>query len=187
MTDLDFTDRVKRVEPSATLAISNKASELEADGVDVVDLSVGEPDFDTPEWIEDPRFATLAARMEHIDELERNIEAIVVKHDTEHWVDLLDKAGVPGGPVLRYDETLSNKQVLAREMVVEQDHPKIGPMKTLGVAPKLSVTPLTIRTPAPWLGQHTSEVLSEAGFDRAAIEGLYRDDVVYDKYRDQQD
>jgi aspartate aminotransferase len=48
---LDFTDRVRRVEPSATLAISNKASQLEADGVDVVDLSVGEPDFDTPENI----------------------------------------------------------------------------------------------------------------------------------------
>ena len=46
---LDFADRVQRVEPSATLAISNRAAELEADGVDVVDLSVGEPDFDTPE------------------------------------------------------------------------------------------------------------------------------------------
>jgi len=48
---MDFADRVERVEPSATLAISNKASELEAEGVDVVDLSVGEPDFDTPENI----------------------------------------------------------------------------------------------------------------------------------------
>ncbi|WP_276272434.1 pyridoxal phosphate-dependent aminotransferase [Haloarcula litorea] len=50
---MDFASRVERVEPSATLAISNKASELEADGVDVVDLSVGEPDFDTPENIKD--------------------------------------------------------------------------------------------------------------------------------------
>ncbi|WP_323192697.1 pyridoxal phosphate-dependent aminotransferase [Halostella sp. PRR32] len=48
---MDFADRVERVEPSATLAISNKASKLEAEGVDVVDLSVGEPDFDTPENI----------------------------------------------------------------------------------------------------------------------------------------
>ncbi|MHB9285645.1 pyridoxal phosphate-dependent aminotransferase [Halobacteriales archaeon Cl-PHB] len=53
MTDLDFADRVDRVSPSATLAISNKASELEAEGVDVVDLSVGEPDFDTPENVKD--------------------------------------------------------------------------------------------------------------------------------------
>ncbi|WP_436935250.1 pyridoxal phosphate-dependent aminotransferase [Halovenus marina] len=53
MTELTFADRVQRVEPSATLAISNKAAALEADGVDVVDLSVGEPDFDTPENIKD--------------------------------------------------------------------------------------------------------------------------------------
>jgi aspartate aminotransferase len=53
MTDFTFADRVERVSPSATLAISNKASKLEADGVDVVDLSVGEPDFDTPQPIKD--------------------------------------------------------------------------------------------------------------------------------------
>jgi aspartate aminotransferase len=61
MTELDFTDRVERVEPSATLAISNKAAELEADGVDVVDLSVGEPDFDTPQNIKDAATRALEA------------------------------------------------------------------------------------------------------------------------------
>ena len=58
---LDFADRVERVEPSATLAISNKASELEADGIDVVDLSVGEPDFDTPQNIKDAAEEALEA------------------------------------------------------------------------------------------------------------------------------
>ena len=58
---LDFADRVQRVEPSATLAISNKASELEADGIDVVDLSVGEPDFDTPQNIKDAAEEALEA------------------------------------------------------------------------------------------------------------------------------
>ncbi len=57
----DFADRVQRVEPSATLAISNKAAQLEAEGVDVVDLSVGEPDFDTPENIKDAANAAMAA------------------------------------------------------------------------------------------------------------------------------
>ncbi len=61
MTQLDFTDRVQRVEPSATLAIGNKASELEAEGVDVVDLSVGEPDFDTPQNIKDAATQALEA------------------------------------------------------------------------------------------------------------------------------
>jgi 6,7-dimethyl-8-ribityllumazine synthase len=61
MTDYTFADRVERVSPSATLAISNKATELEADGVDVVDLSVGEPDFDTPKNIKDAAQDALAA------------------------------------------------------------------------------------------------------------------------------
>ncbi|WP_340099354.1 pyridoxal phosphate-dependent aminotransferase [Salinibaculum salinum] len=58
---LNFADRVTRVEPSATLAISNKASELEAEGIDVVDLSVGEPDFDTPQNIKDAAEEALEA------------------------------------------------------------------------------------------------------------------------------
>ena len=143
--------------------------------------------LDKPEWIDDPRYTTLAARMENIDELEKEIEAIVAEHETEHWVDLLDQAGVPGGPVLRYDETMRNKQVVARDMIVEIDHPKIGRMKTLGVAPKLSGTPLEVRTPAPWLGQHTREVLREAGYDDATIDELFASDVVYDKYADASD
>ena len=61
MTRLDFTDRVDRVSPSATLAISNQASALESDGIDVVDLSVGEPDFDTPESIKQAAHDALAA------------------------------------------------------------------------------------------------------------------------------
>ncbi|WEL17058.1 Aspartate aminotransferase [Halorhabdus sp. SVX81] len=56
---MDFAERVTRVEPSATIAISNLAAELEADGVDVVDLSVGEPDFDTPENIKEAAKAAM--------------------------------------------------------------------------------------------------------------------------------
>ena len=58
---MDFASRVTRVEPSATLAISNKAAELEADGVDVVDLSVGEPDFDTPQNVKEAAESALEA------------------------------------------------------------------------------------------------------------------------------
>ena len=61
MSEFDFADRVDRVSPSATLAIGNKASALESEGVDVVDLSVGEPDFDTPEGIKDAARDALAA------------------------------------------------------------------------------------------------------------------------------
>ncbi|HKJ58093.1 MAG TPA: aminotransferase class I/II-fold pyridoxal phosphate-dependent enzyme, partial [Halobacteriales archaeon] len=58
---MDFAERVRRVEPSATLAISDRASELSAEGVDVVDLSVGEPDFDTPANVVEAAEAALEA------------------------------------------------------------------------------------------------------------------------------
>jgi hypothetical protein len=61
-----------------------------------------------PRWLEDARYATLPDRMEHIDELAADIEAILVEHPTEHWVAKLDEAGVPGGPVLTYEEALHN-------------------------------------------------------------------------------
>ena len=103
MTDLDFTDRVGRVEPSATLAISNKASALEADGVDVVDLSVGEPDFDTPQNIKESAERAIEAGKTGytpspgIPELR---EAIAEKLQTESGLTQYDAENVmvtPGG------------------------------------------------------------------------------------------
>jgi crotonobetainyl-CoA:carnitine CoA-transferase CaiB-like acyl-CoA transferase len=139
--------------------------------------------LERPEWLTDPRYAEGPARLENVDELARDIEKIVSLRPTAYWVDRLDAAGVPGGPVLRYDETLLNEQVLAREMVVELEHPKIGPMRALGIPAKMSRTPFTIRSPAPWLGQHTREVLAEAGLADADVDRLFEQEVVYDRYR----
>jgi crotonobetainyl-CoA:carnitine CoA-transferase CaiB-like acyl-CoA transferase len=139
--------------------------------------------LERPEWLTELRYAEGPARLENVDELARDIEEIVSLRPTAYWVDRLDAAGVPGGPVLRYDETLRNEQVLAREMVVELEHPKIGPMQTLGIPAKMSGTPFTIRSPAPWLGQHTREVLAESGFADQDVDRLFEQEVVYDRYR----
>ncbi|MQA85886.1 MAG: CoA transferase [Streptosporangiales bacterium] len=135
------------------------------------------------DWLADPRFADLASRMAHLEDLEAEIEAITSAQPTAYWIERLDAAGVPGGPVLRYDETLADPHIQAREMVVEIDHPVIGPMKSLGTAMKMSQTKLDVRRPAPWLGQHTTEVLREGGFEEAVIEDLYATGVVYDQAR----
>ena len=63
------------------------------------------------------------------------------------------------------------------------EHPKIGPMKNIGYPVKFSRTPQQYRSPAPWLGQHTEEVLSELGYGREQIDSLFGDAVVFDKYR----
>jgi crotonobetainyl-CoA:carnitine CoA-transferase CaiB-like acyl-CoA transferase len=143
--------------------------------------------LERPEWLEDPRYAEGASRLANVDELARDIEEIVCRRPTGYWVERLDAAGVPGGPVLRYDETLRNEQVLAREMIVELEHPKIGPMRGLGIPAKMSETPFSIRSPAPWLGQHTSEILRASGFAEEEIADLYRSEIVYDRYRNEND
>lgn len=140
--------------------------------------------LEKPEWITAKKYLDLGKRMENIDELERDIENVLMKETTAYWVEKLDKAGVPAGPVYTYDQTLSDPHVLSRDMVVEMEHPKIGPIKTIGIPVKYSKTPLQIRSAAPWLGQNTDEKLAEVGFTDEEINRLYDENIVFNKYRE---
>ncbi|MCV2491166.1 CoA transferase [Geodermatophilus sp. YIM 151500] len=143
--------------------------------------------LDRPEWADDPRFATLPDRMKNIDELEREIEAITTTGTTEEWIARLDRAGVVGGPVLTYDEALRDEHVLSRGMVQELQHPVIGPMKTIGPPTKFSGLDFAVRGPAPWLGQHTAEVLGEVGVDDVELKSLFTEGVLYDAHPELQE
>jgi crotonobetainyl-CoA:carnitine CoA-transferase CaiB-like acyl-CoA transferase len=133
-----------------------------------------------PQWIEDPRYAELLVRLDHLDELEEDIEKVFGERTTAEWIDRLDAAGVPGGPVYTYDETLADEHVLAREMVLEAEHPVIGPIRTLGFPIKYSETPLSIREVAPTVGQHTADVLARLGYSADEIATLAEEGVVQD-------
>lgn len=133
-----------------------------------------------PQWLTDPRYATGPARLANVDDLERDIEAVLASAPTAHWVERLEAAGVPGGPVYRYEETLADPHVAARRMVVEIDHPVIGPMKTLGLPIKASSDLLEIRRPAPVLGQHSAQILGELGYRRDEIDSMLEAGVAYD-------
>jgi len=131
-----------------------------------------------PQWLADPRFARNPLRVKHADALQELIEAIFVTQPTAHWVEKLDAAGVPGGPVYTYDQALADPQVRHRRMVHDIEHPKIGPMKTLGLPLKSSGELTQIRRPAPLHGQHTEEVLREAGYSDAQVRGLLAEGIV---------
>ncbi len=130
--------------------------------------------------LDDPRYVDKDRRLANLDALEADIERVTTTQPTEHWITLLDEAGVAGGPVHTYDETLANEHVLARGMVREVDHPRLGTLRTLGPPAKLSETPLQLRRPAPALGEHTTEVLADAGVTGARLQDLVDAGAIYD-------
>ena len=114
----------------------------------------------TPELVSDPRFANVAERVKHNGALVALLAEKLRAGTSAHWLTALEKIGIPAGPVLHYDEVFTDPQILARDMVVETDHPVTGKFRTMGVPVKLSATPGSVRRPAPRLGEHTAEVLS---------------------------
>lgn len=125
-----------------------------------------------PELVDDPRFVDNAARIRHRDSLIHEIEAEFARRPADEWVDALLAAGVPAAPIATYDEALVCEQAVARNMVLDIDHPVEGATKALGFPVKLWGTPQQVRYPAPLLGQHTDEVLAEFGIDAAAVARL---------------
>jgi crotonobetainyl-CoA:carnitine CoA-transferase CaiB-like acyl-CoA transferase len=117
----------------------------------------------------DPRFTDNPARTAHYRELAAALEETTATQPAAHWLALLERAGVPAGPIYAMDQVFDDPQVRAREMVVELEHPVAGLVKHLGVPVKLSATPGAVRTPAPTLGQHTAEVLTRFGFSADEI------------------
>jgi crotonobetainyl-CoA:carnitine CoA-transferase CaiB-like acyl-CoA transferase len=117
--------------------------------------------IERPELEKDSRFKDNPSRVANRPVLAALLQDVLAQKPTAYWVDLLNAAGVPVGPVQTYDEVFVDPQAVAREMVTEIDHPVAGPMRTLGIPVKLSETPGALRRPAPLLGEHTGEVLAE--------------------------
>lgn len=123
-------------------------------------------------------FKTNALRNNNYDVVRPLIAEVMKEKTTAQWQEILDNKGVPNGPINSVDKVLEDPQVLAREMIVEVEHPIAGNLKMPGVPIKLSETPGKIRRPAPVLGQHTEEVLKEIlGLSNDAIEALREKDI----------
>jgi formyl-CoA transferase len=124
------------------------------------------------EWTTDGRFSTDSARVEHREDLAALITFITSTATRDSWLQRLEEAGIPCGPILDYAEALSTPQAAAREMALDVDHPTLGKLRALGTPLKMSATPLNPRRRAPLLGEHTDEVLFTAGFNENEIDQL---------------
>jgi len=131
-----------------------------------------------PELLSDSRFQQNEDRMAHRAELADALAPAFKKRSTNDWLKRLDAAGVPAGPVLSVGEMLADPQTKAREMLIETEHQRLGPVQTIGFPVKFSDTPATIERGAPTLGQHTTEVLLELGYADSDIDKLVTDNVV---------
>ena len=128
--------------------------------------------------IDDPRFKLPGDRKAREDELAALLEETFTADTTASWLNMLEEAGVVAGPIYNMDQVYKDPQVLARKMLVDLEDPDLGTIHNIGIPVKLSATPGQIRTRAPMLGEHSSEVLLERGFSQAEVDELVAADVV---------
>jgi crotonobetainyl-CoA:carnitine CoA-transferase CaiB-like acyl-CoA transferase len=131
-----------------------------------------------PEWRDDPRFATTAARVVHVEERLTCMQEVLATATTAEWLARLDAEGVPCAPILSRAELLTHPQLAANQLIEESVHPHAGPMRQPRPAARFDATPAAIRRGAPQLGEHSAELLGELGFDGAAIAALRSEGIV---------
>lgn len=133
--------------------------------------------LEAPELEEDPRFRENRDRMQNLPALEQALAGHFRRRTTADWLARLEAAGVPAGPINDVMQMHADPQTRARAMVVEVEHSRLGPVRTLGLPIKLSRTPGGPRHGAPVYGEHTREVLRGCGYAEAEIEALVSNGV----------
>lgn len=121
-----------------------------------------------PELAQDPRFRTNGDRLENTGILRPQIARIMQQRDRQEWGSLLDSASVPWGPIESIAEVFANEQVTHRRLLQFLEHPELGRVPTV----RNPIVPVAEVLPPPMLGEHTDEILREAGISAAAIAGL---------------
>ena len=126
----------------------------------------------------DPRFATNGKRVENRVEMTRLLQEIFVKRTTRDWVESLEAAGVPNGPINNIAQVFEEPQVKARNIKIELDHPIAGKMPLVASPMRFSGTPIEHTMAPPTLGQHTEDVLRSLGKSESELARLRADGIV---------
>ncbi|HEV2054673.1 MAG TPA: CoA transferase [Methylomirabilota bacterium] len=131
-----------------------------------------------PALADDPRFATRADRLANRKELTALLEIAIAERTIEEWMAALEPIDVLCAPINDYAQLVRHPAVRATRMIVEQEHPRAGRFTTMAPAVKLEKTPGTIRTGAPALGEHSREILGEAGLAPAELDALAAQGII---------
>lgn len=125
------------------------------------------------EWLQDERFRTPALRHEHIDERLQMTQEVLRTAPSQHWLARLEAEGVPCAPVLTRGQVVQHAQVVENAIIMESDHPAAGRLRQARAPAHFSATPWALRRGGPGLGEHSDEILREAGYDSRQIEALH--------------
>lgn len=125
-----------------------------------------------------PLFATNALRNVNRDQLTPILDQYLAARPAREWVELMNAAEIPSGPLYAVDEALNDPHIRARHMIVQMEHPSVGPFKSLAFPGLFSGTPMSYRIAPPRLGEHTDQVLAELGCDADEIARLHAEGVV---------
>jgi formyl-CoA transferase len=134
--------------------------------------------LEAPQLAEDPRFASQNDRSHNREMLKDRIGAITRQRPAADWIERLNRAGVPCGPIYSIDQTFNDPQVRHLRIAQSVQHPTLGPIELVGQPVELSRTPARLETATPEAGEHTKIVLAQAGYNAAEIADLHRDGIV---------
>jgi len=133
-----------------------------------------------PELAQDPRFCTHGARAVHISEVYAFVADVIRTRPSQEWLDALTQADIPASQLYTVDDLLEDPHLTATGFIREMDHPTEGRIRTTAPLGQFQGTPTSIRRPAPTLGQHSRELLAQAGYDDARIDTLFARGITQD-------
>ena len=130
------------------------------------------------DWIDHPEYSSLKYRMDHYEEMEKRVEQVISSKPTQEWLYRFKENQVAAGPINTIEEMFDDPQFQALDMITSITHTTAGPIDVIRPPFTLSETPAEVSLAPPALGEHTTGVLSAAGFSEDEIESLIQKGIV---------